>query len=184
MRDKPGTFGLVGANGGIMSKYSVGIYSTEPADWVADRSKELQQDIAALPKVAVTRNAEWHGDHRDVLGALRLAGHARGSSSAGSMPTAAGSWPLTDDDDLVALMTDGDPLGARDIGDVRRQEEHRLAGVTPSPLSLGAPGLPAELVAGPEPYRVPGGLGLSRGRRRSRSNEWADGWHDVLSHDV
>ena len=33
MRDKPGQFGLVGANGGIMSKYSVGIYSTEPAEW-------------------------------------------------------------------------------------------------------------------------------------------------------
>ncbi len=40
MRDNPGTFGLVGANGGIMSKYSVGVYSTEPADWVPDRSKD------------------------------------------------------------------------------------------------------------------------------------------------
>ena len=30
MRDKPGSFGLVGANGGVMSKYSVGVYSTEP----------------------------------------------------------------------------------------------------------------------------------------------------------
>ena len=28
MRDKPGAFGLVGANGGVMSKYSVGVYST------------------------------------------------------------------------------------------------------------------------------------------------------------
>ena len=58
MRDKPGSFGLVGANGGVMSKYSVGVYSTEHADWVADRSKALQDDIAALPKVAVTRNAD------------------------------------------------------------------------------------------------------------------------------
>ena len=29
MRDKPGSFGLVGANGGVMSKYSVGVYSTD-----------------------------------------------------------------------------------------------------------------------------------------------------------
>ncbi len=61
MRDKPGAFGLVGANGGVMSKYSVGVYSTEPADWAPDRSKELQADIAALPKIAVTRNADGAG---------------------------------------------------------------------------------------------------------------------------
>jgi acetyl-CoA C-acetyltransferase len=33
MRERPGQFGLVGANGGIMSKYSAGVYSTEPAEW-------------------------------------------------------------------------------------------------------------------------------------------------------
>ena len=41
MRDKPGRFGFVGANGGIMSKYSVGIYSTEPRRWRDSRSAEL-----------------------------------------------------------------------------------------------------------------------------------------------
>ena len=29
----PGSYGLVGANGGVMSKYSAGIYSTTPAAW-------------------------------------------------------------------------------------------------------------------------------------------------------
>ncbi|OBG99525.1 acetyl-CoA acetyltransferase, partial [Mycobacterium sp. E136] len=33
LRDRPGQYGLVGANGGTMSKYSVGIYSTRPVDW-------------------------------------------------------------------------------------------------------------------------------------------------------
>ena len=42
MREPPGQFGLVGANGGIMSKYSVGVYSTTPADWKPDRSAQLQ----------------------------------------------------------------------------------------------------------------------------------------------
>lgn len=41
MRSAPGAFGLVTANGGIMSKYSVGIYSTEAADWVSDNSAEF-----------------------------------------------------------------------------------------------------------------------------------------------
>ncbi|GAS98610.1 acetyl-CoA acetyltransferase, partial [Mycolicibacterium canariasense] len=58
MRDKPGQFALVGANGGIASKYSVGIYSTEPADWVPDRSAELQGEVAGYPAVAVTEQAD------------------------------------------------------------------------------------------------------------------------------
>src|SRR5262249_39061000 len=32
-RSHPGSFGFVGANGGIMGKYSVGVYSTTPAPW-------------------------------------------------------------------------------------------------------------------------------------------------------
>ena len=52
MRSAPGQFGLVGANGGIQSKYSVGIYSTAPAPWRADRSAQLQEQIVARPSVA------------------------------------------------------------------------------------------------------------------------------------
>jgi acetyl-CoA C-acetyltransferase len=111
MRSKPGAFGLVGANGGIMSKYSVGVYSTEPADWVADRSKELQHEIAALPTVAVTRNADGPAtietysvryDWPTVTGVIIGRLDADGSRF----------MALTEDDDLVALMTQGDPLGA------------------------------------------------------------------------
>lgn len=52
MRDQPGAFGLVGANGGIMSKYSVGVYSTAPAPWVPDRSAQLQRAVATAPQVS------------------------------------------------------------------------------------------------------------------------------------
>src|SRR5205823_6292149 len=51
MRDRPGQFGLVGANGGIMSKYSVGLYSTEAADWRPDGSATLQERVAGFPAV-------------------------------------------------------------------------------------------------------------------------------------
>ena len=57
MRDNPGAFGLVGANGGIMSKYSVGVYSTEPADWVPDTSAQLQSAVDAAPGVAFRSHA-------------------------------------------------------------------------------------------------------------------------------
>ena len=112
MRDKPGSFGLVGANGGVMSKYSVGVYSTEPGDWAPDRSKALQDDIAALPKVPVTRNANGTGtietysvryDWPVVTGVI--IGRLDADDSR--------FMAITEDEDLVALMTDGDPLGAR-----------------------------------------------------------------------
>ncbi|MBV7265069.1 acetyl-CoA acetyltransferase [Erythrobacter sp. WH131] len=48
-RDR-GAFALVGANGGWMSKYATGIYSTEPADWSNnDRFEKLSMADDAVP---------------------------------------------------------------------------------------------------------------------------------------
>ncbi|BBX00685.1 acetyl-CoA acetyltransferase [Mycolicibacterium moriokaense] len=111
LRDKPGAFGLVGANGGIMTKYSVGVYSTEPRDWAADRSKELQADIAALPKVAVTRNVEGRGTIETY--SVRYDWPVRTGVIIGRLDADGSRFmALTTDDDLVALMSDGDPIGA------------------------------------------------------------------------
>ncbi len=53
VRDDRGSYALVGANGGWMSKYATGIYSTEPADWSAnDRFAVLPK---ATDKVPVAR---------------------------------------------------------------------------------------------------------------------------------
>ena len=112
MRSNPGTFGLVGANGGVMSKYSVGVYSTEPADWVADRSKALQADIAALPKVAVTRNADGPGVIETY--SVRYDWPVTTGVIIGRLDADDSRFmALSADEDLVALMTGGDPLGAR-----------------------------------------------------------------------
>ena len=48
-RRAPGSYSFVGANGGVMSKYSVGVYSTTPAPWVPDSSADLQAEIDAWP---------------------------------------------------------------------------------------------------------------------------------------
>jgi len=40
-RAAPGSFALVGANGGIMSKYAAGVYSTAPASWKKSRWNSL-----------------------------------------------------------------------------------------------------------------------------------------------
>jgi len=112
MRDTPGRFGFVGANGGIMSKYSVGIYSTEPVAWQSSRSAELNTEVAALPTVPVTKTPggdgvietysvryDWPKPTGIIVGRLD-------ADDSRFMAT-------TRDDDLMALMTTGDPLGAR-----------------------------------------------------------------------
>jgi acetyl-CoA C-acetyltransferase len=112
MRSKPGSFGLVGANGGVMSKYSVGVYSTTPTDWVGDRSKALQADIAALPKVPVTRNAD--GPAVIETYSVRYDWPVRTGVIIGRLDADGSRFmALSEDEDLVALMCDGDPLGAR-----------------------------------------------------------------------
>jgi acetyl-CoA C-acetyltransferase len=112
MRDKPGAFGLVGANGGVMSKYSVGVYSTTPVEWAPDRSKELQSDIANLPKVAVTRNANGAGVIETY--SVRYDWPERTGVIIGRLDADNSRFmAISTDPALVALMSDGDPLGAK-----------------------------------------------------------------------
>ena len=113
MRDKPGQFGLVGANGGVMSKYSVGVYSTDPAEWAADRSTELQAaDRRAARRSPVTRDANGQGVIETY--SVRYDWPVRTGVIVGRLDADGSRFMATTDDaDLVALMTDGDPLGQR-----------------------------------------------------------------------
>jgi acetyl-CoA C-acetyltransferase len=111
MRNAPGRFGFVGANGGIMSKYSVGIYSTEPVDWRADRCAVLREEIAALPAVPVTRTPD--GGATIETYSVRYDWPIRTGIIVGRLDSDGSRFmATTEDDDLVALMSDGDPLGA------------------------------------------------------------------------
>lgn len=47
LRAEPTARGLVGANGGFLSKYSVGVYSARPAPWRGFDSKALQTEVDA-----------------------------------------------------------------------------------------------------------------------------------------
>jgi acetyl-CoA C-acetyltransferase len=120
MREAPGQFGFVGANGGTMSKYSVGIYSTCPVEWRTDRSAELNADVAALPTVPVTEWPEGRGTIETY--SVRYDWPVRtgviiGRSDADNSRFMA----ITEDADLVAVMSDGDPLGAAIV--VRRDDK-------------------------------------------------------------
>ena len=58
LRARPGSYGFVGANGGALDKYSVGIYSTRPAPWRPDRSATLQSDIDSWTRPEVAAHAD------------------------------------------------------------------------------------------------------------------------------
>ncbi|MFT6958797.1 MAG: acetyl-CoA C-acetyltransferase [Halieaceae bacterium] len=62
LRHNPGDFGLVGSNGGYLSKYAVGIYSTRaPEKWQAHDSFQLQAEIDALPSPDFTSQPDGKG---------------------------------------------------------------------------------------------------------------------------
>jgi acetyl-CoA C-acetyltransferase len=56
LRAKPGSFGLVGANGGYLSKQGTGIYSTTPTQgpWVREQPSSYQGQIDGLPDAPFT----------------------------------------------------------------------------------------------------------------------------------
>lgn len=112
MRSRPGQYGLVGANGGIMSKYSVGVYSSTPAPWRPDGSAALQAQIDARPRVAGTRDVDGPGTIETY--SVRYDWPVRTGIIVGRRDADGSRFlAVTTDDDLVALMSDGDPLGAR-----------------------------------------------------------------------
>jgi acetyl-CoA C-acetyltransferase len=142
-RSTPGSFGFVGANGGIMSKYSAGVYSTEPVEWTADRSAELQAEIDAWPAPQETRQADgWATIETYTVRHSRdgkRAGIVIGRLEADGRRFVASG----DDEELLALLTSGEPVGARvytrsfgtgnrvTVSDARMRELH-----PPEPLVL------------------------------------------------
>jgi acetyl-CoA C-acetyltransferase len=114
-RQAPGTFGLVGANGGIMTKYSAGVYSTTPAPWRPGRSADLQAKIDSWPAPAQVRQASGAATietytvrhHRDGSRAGIIIGR---QDSDGARFVA-----RTEDRDngMLDLLTTGEPVGER-----------------------------------------------------------------------
>ncbi|MCU1692373.1 MAG: putative enoyl-CoA hydratase [Frankiales bacterium] len=114
VRSAPRSTGLVGANGGVLSKYSVGVYSTVPTPWRADDSARLQREVDAWPAPGTARRADgwarlegWTVQHgrdgrRSAVVVGRLEEDGRRFYATG----------VPGDDDLLGLLA-GEPGGAR-----------------------------------------------------------------------
>ncbi|MDT5145203.1 MAG: acetyl-CoA C-acetyltransferase [Mycobacterium sp.] len=114
VRAKPGRYALVSANGGVVSKTSVGIYSTTPAELKAENSNELQREINALdspPHVA-------HPNGWATIETYTVV-HGRGGKKTGivigRLDDGGGrflSQVAPDDDELMALLENAEePIG-------------------------------------------------------------------------
>ena len=111
MRSAPGAFGLVTANGGIMSKYSVGIYSTEAGEWTQDNSAELRAEVAARRATPVAEHAD--GGATVETYTVRYDWPVRTGIVVGRLDADGTRFlALSEDPGLVGLLSDGDPLGA------------------------------------------------------------------------
>lgn len=123
VREKPGAFGFVGANGGFLSKYSVGVYSTRPAQWRGFDSADLQAQVKAWPAPALAPD-----DAADGVIETYVIDYGRGAPQATLVcRTAAGERfaAMSDPEDpaIAHAMGQAEPLGAKIA--TRRDERGR-----------------------------------------------------------
>ena len=73
VRKRPGSFGMVTANGNYLTKHSAGLYSTEPTKgpWRREDPKKFQAELDARPKQRVNTTPSRHRHDRDLLRGLR-----------------------------------------------------------------------------------------------------------------
>ena len=111
LRASPGQMGLVSANGGFISKTSVGVYSTRPAAWRGFDSSALQAQINAWPAPPMDPNFEGDADIDtytiDYAGSAPV-GVILARNAAGNRIVAAAT-----DAAVVESLIRHDPMGGR-----------------------------------------------------------------------
>jgi acetyl-CoA C-acetyltransferase len=135
LRAKPGALGFVGANGGFLSKYSAGVYSTTPRPWTALDSAGIQAEIDAWPAPAIAS-----GTGEGVVETFTIdysAPEPRGVIIGALANGGARFVAMTDPDQpaVVQSMIASDPLGAHVALILNDKERSLVRSITPA----GAP---------------------------------------------
>lgn len=113
LRAKPGKFGLVAANGGFLSKYSVGVYSTSQSMWKGFDSKALQIEVDSWSSPSIEAGK---GNGVVETYTIDYSGPApRGVVIGRLASTSARFVAMTDPNEtaIVQAMIAFDPLGAK-----------------------------------------------------------------------
>lgn len=112
VRGDPGSFGLVSANGGYLTKTYVGIYSTTPAGWQSPDSSKLQAGIDAAAKPDWASEAAGSG----VLESYAIHHGREGATLGviyGRLDSGAAFLANNADAETLAQMAETDPLDAK-----------------------------------------------------------------------
>lgn len=114
-RHEPAARAAVGANGGIMNKYSVGVYGAAPRAWQQDASRGAQETIDAMEPAPVNRFPSGWGSIETFT--IRHDGAGPGSGIViGRLETTGERFvALTTDGDDAALdlLAQEQPIGSR-----------------------------------------------------------------------
>jgi acetyl-CoA C-acetyltransferase len=114
LRERQDAFGLIGANGGHMSKYAVGIYSTRPAPFNRCDSSPLQSQVDSWPAPPVADEA----DGPATIESYTIVHGKSGPSNAVVVGRLEGTGERflanthDEDDRTLHSMIEEDPLGA------------------------------------------------------------------------
>jgi acetyl-CoA C-acetyltransferase len=111
LRAHPGAKGFIGANGGFLSKYSVGVYSTQPAEWRGWDSKPLQQEIDAWPAPALAPGYE--GEANVETYTIDYSGAEPRGVVLGRTADQRRVVAMVDDASLVRRLIEEEPLGGK-----------------------------------------------------------------------
>lgn len=111
LRAAPDTLGLVGANGGFLSKYSVGLYGSRPAAWRAFQSADLQARINAWPAPEIVET--MIGEGRIETYTIDYAKESPTAMVIGRDVANARFAALVEPPSIIEAMIAHEPLGAR-----------------------------------------------------------------------
>lgn len=111
----PTACGLVGATGGMLSKYSVGVYSRAPRPWTASRGTEPQEQLDAVPAPDIARHAEGWGTVETGTLTYTRDGRPDTGIVVGRLGDGRRFLALVADGDeeLTGLLARGDAIGTR-----------------------------------------------------------------------
>ena len=114
-RLRPDELGLVTANGGMLAKLSVGIYSARPTPWRDDHSADLQAEIDSWPAAPFTEHPEGWASIETYT--VRFGRHGRRTGVVIGRLEATGerflATALEDDDEILDVLGAPEPIGQR-----------------------------------------------------------------------
>lgn len=113
LRSKPGSYGLIGANGGQLSKYAAGVYSTCARDFSVCDSSDIQRQMDELEQPALTFEPEGEAVVETYTVVYGKKGPAYGMVVGRLKRTGERFYANTPEGDQETLqcMIDSDPLG-------------------------------------------------------------------------